>query len=618
MYGDPALGELTDTDRESAAAALQDAERAWDIRAATLSGSGTDEGRQTASVLRGGPAGSDELNSAKRPAFPQALPSHDSTQWEQTLADLINGRIETVLFIEFTSDGVSLIKAVADRSGIPRQTDAGSTKWDSVAPLLDPREEIRRFQLAGGIGTLPVVNRGEFDTAVARWLHGNVPPASCARTIVLVNHRAGWLLLDRAVALLRTMYAPAAELGPASAGPGAPGKAVEHPGTARGTSTEEVVRDALRTAPLLADHTLLLARVDQGTGVVHTDDHVLFPAGSRLRHGETATAEVTVYGWPSDRAPVVLPALAGVADGAEPTLLSARQATLPAFAPTRLSFVLRGPGEVTVHQPTDRSPNDGAANGAWEDGQEIRALLKRLPRRIIRPPAVDVFVTVEMSGAQPEETAERLAFVRDVIAALARRHGSGDGLRVGVVGHYDHVVRETDYTPLPVLLVTAPPGPAQDAVASLAGWQPARREQDTVSSLEDALRKVRSATDRTSARRHRPTERTLLIVGRRPPAPSEQRSVVPACQLGVDWRTELGALQGRGVRVTVRLEESGPYTGNEAGTVQRYTADAWDTLCAGGSFRKGFDTADEVAEDLAPAWRWDGPPCRLALATPLL
>lgn len=94
--------------------------------------------------------------------------------------------------------------------------------------------------------------------------------------------------------------------------------------------------------------------------------------------------------------------------------------------------------------------------------------------------------------------------------------------------------------------------------------------------------------------------------------------MLPACPLGADWRTGLRAIQDRGVRVRTRLERSRPCSGREVDAVERYTADAWNTLSADGSFRQGIDTAADVAEALAPEWRWDGPPCRLALATPLL
>ncbi|MGW2107596.1 hypothetical protein [Streptomyces sp. NPDC001948] len=626
---------MTAEEQESATAALRAAERAWDAGAAELAFAGEDGAARPAALLRGGPAEPGERTRQRWPRHPGGLPEHDSAQGRQALADLIDGGVDALFFVEFTPDCINVIKAVTDAYGIPQQIDAGTTKWSSVVPSLDHRPEFLRFQLAGGIGTLPVSGRRDFDTAVTRWLREFVPPPY-ARSIVLLNRRSGWALLDRAVALLRAAYPPRAEIGPAPAGAdGAPGR-----------DTRDVVREALRTAPLRADHTLLLARVDQGTGTVRTHTHVLFPAGSRLRPGETATAEITVFGGPADRVPVVLPVLAAAARGGSGTVvLSARQTALTAFAPARLAFVLRGPGEVTLAGPESGAPDTGAtggpesgrpnggATGGPESGRpdggatggaagdrpaDVSVLVGRLPRGIIRPPALEVVLTVEMSGAEPAETAERLAFAREVIAALARRPGSGRSLRVGVVGHYDHVVHENSYTPRSVLLLTVPPGPATAARSALAGWRPARREQDTASSLEDALRKVRLTLAGTDNAPHPRAERAVLIVGRRPPGLPAQHDVVPSCPLGADWRTELKSLRARGVRVMTRLDRAQPHVDGPAGPVQRYTAAAWDTLSDGRPFLRGKDSAAAVADALAPAWRWDGPPCRLALATPLL
>ncbi|MFE6493173.1 hypothetical protein [Streptomyces sp. NPDC057748] len=616
---------MTEEEQESATAALRAAEHAWDVRAAELAFADGDCAARPASLLRGGPAEPGERTRQPWPLYPGKLPAHDSAQVRQALADLIDGRVDALLFVEFTPDCINVIKAVTDAYGIPRQTDAGTTKWTSVVPSLDRRPEFLRFQLAGGIGTLPVPGHRDFDTAVTRWLREFVPPPY-ARSIVLVNRRSGWALLDRASALLRAACPPRAEIGPAPTAPdGTPGKDT--------TDTRDAVREALRTAPLRADHTLLLARVDQGTGAVRTHTHVLFPAGSRLRPGETATAEITVFGGPADRVPVVLPVLATAGrDGSGTVVLSARQTALAAFAPARLAFVLRGPGEVTLAGPEAGAPDTGAPSrqaagrldGGATDGaagdrpSDVSALVGRLPRGIIRPPALEVVLTVEMSGAEPAETAERLAFAQEFIAALARRPGSGRRLRVGVVGHYDHVVHENSYTPRSVLLLTVPPGPATAARSALAGWRPARREQDTASSLEDALRKVRLTMAGTDNAPHPRAERAVLIVGRRPPGLPEQHDVVPSCPLGADWRTELNSLRARGVRVMARLDRAQPHVDGPTSPVQRYTAAAWDTLSAGRPFLRGKDSAAAVADALAPAWRWDGPPCRLALATPLL
>ncbi|MCM2430827.1 hypothetical protein [Streptomyces sp. RKAG337] len=484
-------------------------------------------------------------------------------------------------------------------NGIPRQTDAGSTEWRSVAPLLDHRPEIRRFQLAGGIGTLPLVGRADFDTAVANWLKAYVPP-SYAHSLVLLSSRSGWVLLDRAADLLRAAYPLRAEAGPGpepSSGPGVPG-------------AESAVDELLRTAPLLLDHTLLLARFDDRTGAVHPYTEVLFPAGSRLPAGGTATAAVTVHGGIEDGTPVLLPVLAGrpAADGTGAAVLSAPGTELHALGTARLTFELRGPGDVRL---TGRAAP--AENG--RPALDIPALISGLPRRIIRPPGLEVWFTVELSGADTAETAERLDFVGEVVSELARRNG-GAGLRVGVVGHYDHVIHENSHTQRPTLLLPRPAGPAGDVLAELAGWKPALRRQDTTSSLEDALKAVvRLAV--APARAAAATRRTVLIVARRPPAMPVLRGPVPSCPLGADWKHELHALRGHGVRVLTRADQTPPGPPGSPDPVGDYARGTWAALSAEGSFQPGRNAPADVAAELTPAWRSDGPPCPLAFATAL-
>ena len=71
------------------------------------------------------------------------------------------------------------------------------------------------------------------------------------------------------------------------------------------------------------------------------------------------------------------------------------------------------------------------------------------------------------------------------------------------------------------------------------------------------------------------------------------------------------------LRVLARADpDFGP--GAVPGPAQHYASASWSALGADGSFRPGADTADKVAGALTPVWRWDGPPCRLAFATPLL
>ncbi|CAM5440081.1 putative protein OS=Streptomyces lavendulae subsp. lavendulae OX=58340 GN=SLAV_08860 PE=4 SV=1 [Streptomyces lavendulae subsp. lavendulae] len=668
MRGELVLGELTEWDVRRAADALAAAAHAWDVRAAALSGSAgagahegagagtgvsTDASARLAAVVRGGlpGAGQDERGAEcvpqYRPVGPgEGTPVQGPAEWLEILDDLIFGRSRELLFFEFGPDRVNVIKAYLDGNGIPRQKDAGSAEWDSLVPALDPHPEIRRFQLAGGIGEISPVGRRDFDAAVLRWLTESLPPPRDGSTVLLVS-RPGWTLLDRAAAAFRRTRPPRAEL-------------LRRGGDAYGVTTADAVRGVLRTAPLPVDHSLLLARADRRTGAVDVHRHVLFPAGVRLRHGADATATVTVHGGVTGTS-VLLPVLAGPPAGEDtgpgPAVLGVGRAALGPLESARLTFVLRGPGEVALAGPGDgtrpagdggstegRHPPGTTAPGTTAPGTtgpaptapgatapaptpldptplDLTALLTRLPRRIVRPPRLEVFCTVELSGADAAETEERLAFVRDLICSLARDPGTGGGLRVGAVGHYDHAIHENGYAPRPVLLMPpVPAGPAVAALHALDTWHPARRRQDTVSSLEDALTAlVPLAT--APPRAGEAVRRVALIVARRPPAPPRQHGMVPSCPLGADWRAELDRLRAAGVHVLTRADpQTGPPTPPDRAraAVQRYEATAWAELSRGGSFRPGADPAADVAKALSPTWQWEGPPCPLAFASPLL
>ncbi|WP_371675909.1 hypothetical protein [Streptomyces sp. NBC_01276] len=666
MRGDPVLGDLTEEAARRAADALAAAAQGWDVRAVALCGSvapgaganaGANAGAGAGAGTEAGPgAGPDagegsvsgRLAAVVRGGLPQAGPGASGSpldqsagpweevsvrrpaQWLEMLDDLIFGRVRELLFVEFDPDRVNMIKAYLDESGIPRQKDAGSVDWETLAPTLHPHPEIRRFQLAGGIGEISPVDRRDFDAAVLRRLTASLPPPRDRSTVLLVGH-PGWTLLDRAVATLRRSRPLRAELH-------------RRDGQAYGTTTTDAVRGVLRTAPLPVDHSLLLVSADRRTGAVHVHRHVLFPAGVRLRPGADATATVTVHGGATGNTSVLLPVLAGPPAGADtgPTVLGVGRTALGALEPARLTFVLRGPGEIALAGTGDGWPRPHEGGGAQAppapDGAEapdgaapaltalddpdlnLTALVTGLPRRIVRPPRLEVFCTVELSGADSAETEERLAFVRDLIGSLARLSGTGSALRVGAVGHYDHAIHENGYAPRRILLMPpVPAGPAPAALAALDAWEPDRRRQDTVSSLEDALRTlVPLAT--ASPHGDEAVRRVALIVARRPPAPPRQHGMVPSCPLGADWRAEVDRLRAAGVRVMTRADpRTGPTPPDRArAAVERYGATAWAELSRDGSFRPGADTAADVAEALSPTWQWEGPPCPLAFASPLL
>lgn len=606
----PVLGELTPEDVEAARAALAAAGHAWDTRAAVLAAGASERGGvgdRVGAVVRGGPPRPGERapgDSRVSPEpFTQETLGKAAKECEAALDDLLGQRVKELLFIEFRPDEVSMVRVSLGAGGIPRQADAGSAQWSSVAAELDSRDDIRAFQLAGGIGTLPPVSRTDFDTAVLHWLKAYVPP-SYEHSVVLLTPRSGWVLLERAAVTARSVFPLLAELRRGAAVPA-------------GSSTADAVRDVLRTAPLLADHVLTLALADRDTGAVGTHHHVLFPAGSRLGRGETATAEVTVHGGLDAGAPLKLPVFAGrpQRNGPAVPLVALHEAVVGALAPARLTFVLRGPGEVELLDSRTGVPHAG-----HKDAAEIPELLTRLPHRILRPPPLELHLTVELSGADQAETEERLTFARDLLAALARQDPTGTSIRAGAVGHYDHAIHENSHTPRGyTVLPPVPAGPVPVALAAMAAWQPATRGQDLASSLEDALRVVPSGRSAPGGRPSEAVRRILLVVARRPPGQPRQHGIHPACPLGADWRGEVARLRAAGIRVMTRADPvTGTLPADAPGLAARHYADtAWAELGADGYFRPGHDSAAEVAHALLPSWRLEGPPCRLAFAAPL-
>lgn len=603
LQDDPVLGELTARDREVAEAALLAAEHAWDARAAALSARHAEGAGRVAEVTRGGPPRRDE----ERPPATGVADFGVRSGSGGLLDDLHRGHIKELWFVEFTADGLHMMRVTVGEAGIPLQNDAGSMTWRFAVPAFGSDEDVCRFQLAGGIGTLPPVDRREFDAAVLKWLKACLP-AVPDPPVVLLRPPPGWELLERAAAAAREACAPQAELHA--------GSAESMDGTPDRRTTADVVRRLVRTLPLLADRTLLLALCDRDTGAVRPHSHVLFPAGLRLRPGETETAEVTVYGGVTERDALYLPVLAGVpgVDGTGAPVVSMYQIEVGALEPARLTFVLRGPGEVDLVAPGARTLGGRTDPVAVE----VPGLLSSLPRRIVPPPRLELFFTVELSGADQAETEERLSFVRDVVSLLTQRDRADTAIRVGAVGHYDHTVYESTWAEEGILL--QPPvsaRPPAELLAVLDGWSHARRRQDTVSSLEDALR----AVARLASEAPGPAEvhKMVLIVARRPPAPARQHGVVPACPHGVDWRTAHGRLRSHGFRLMARVDPpAGPPPPDPPGQdARRYAEEVWQDLGVDGVFRPGAHSAAAVVRSLAPPWGVEGPDCPLAFAAPL-
>ncbi|MFG2552083.1 hypothetical protein [Streptomyces sp. NPDC048581] len=599
---------MTDRDLESARDALREAEHAWDSRAAALSARRPQSGRRVAEVTRGGAPKRGGNHPPETGRADGGIPSEPG----ELLDGLHQGRFKELSFVEFSAEGLHMIKVTVGESGIPLQNEVGSRTWRSVVQEFDSDEDVRRFQLAGGIGTLPPVDRREFDDAVLRWLTACLP-AVPDPPVVLLRPPSGWVLLERATAAVRGACAFLAELHAGSA---------ELPDdTSARRTTADAVRRLIRTLPLLADYTLLLARADRATGALRPHSHVLFPAGTRLRPGESTTAEVTGYAGIAGRGALCLPVLAGVpaADGTGAPPVSVHQVEFGTLEPTRLTFVLRGPGEVDLVAPDGRAPDDRTPGARLDpDDVDVPRLITALRHcRVVRPQPLELFFTVELSGADSAETEERLTFVRDFTRPLARRDPAGATVRVGAVGHHDHTVYESTWAKEGILLeAPVPTGPPAELLSALGGWSHARRRQDMVSSLEDALEAVTRLwfgyPDPVDVRR------VVLIVARRPPAPPRQEGIVLACPHGKDWRRALALLRSHGVRV-IRVEPAAgsPPPDLQDRAARRYADDAWKELGADGVIPPGADPA-AVAESLALPWRLEGPDLGLAFAAPLV
>lgn len=628
LIGDPVLGAATEEDHQSAAAELAAAAHAWDLGAARRTLSDPAEQEEIAGLLR--PAPADIPHPADGPS-PVVTPAPAVAAGLHALADLLHrlttNELPEVLFVEFGTQGAAVVRAYADAAGLPHARPYAEAPWTELLPGLGPTEALRRFQLAGGIGTVEPVDRLDFDQAVCDWLHA-VMPSACegtgARTTALVLLRGviGWTLLDRAAAVLHDLCAASTESAPAPA-----------LGSGTASATAARVRQLLRGAPLREPHTLLLARA--GTGMadhvpVELTHHVLFEAGLRLDPGETRTTSVVVHGGPpvlppgggaapSETLTVVLPLLAGHYRSGDhrPPILGLPRAELPVFGSAHLTFVLHGPGEIEV------CTDGGHLLGEAPDGPEpnLLALLGRMPRRLLRPRPVELICAVEMSGTDRAEVAERVGFTSDLIRAVERHRRAGGGPRVAVIGYYDHPPRNERQRERKIvrhMQQPAPPGPALRHLRELT--VEVRPRRTLTSALEDALK---SAARMVAGQPTVPVNRVLLVVGGRPPAPSRQEGLVPGCPNAVDWREQLRILRHRGVRVGVRAE---PFTAPAAPGVpsgdrlRRYLSEAWNDLTGTDRLllRPGTDSAEQAALALTAEQSHDTDSSPLAFAAPLL
>ncbi|WP_194293029.1 hypothetical protein [Streptomyces smaragdinus] len=588
LAGDPVLGAPTGADRAALAAEFDAAAYAWDSAAARRARGGPRDDAAIAAVVRGrGPA-------PGGPDGPEPLDG-ESPGLGELLRKLVAGELREVLFVELGVRRIAAVRARAGAAGLPRAESHAEALWTDLVPALDPDGAVCRFQLAGGVGTAKPVDRPEFDEAVRHWLRTALPGA-CRRPgsapVALLLGGARWVLLDRAADVVRETCSVGVETRAAP--------------PAAGESAAARARAVLRTAPLRAPHTLLLAGAGPAADShvpVTLEHRVLFEAGLRLSPGETRTVTVTVHGGPPAAAdpagplPVVLPLLAGRYGPGQPgaALIGLAHTELPALGSRELTFVLRGPGEIEVYAGGSALPTAPGVRDA-----DLDELTRRVPTRLRRPKPLELICAVEMSGPDAAEIAERVRFTDELIRTLEERPGAGGGVRVGVIGYYHHDPRNAHQPVRRHTLSMAPAAPRLARRYLRRLRQEIRPREGLTSSLEDALH---NATVLTAQGPGRPVGRVLLLIGRRPPAPPVQQGLMPACPRGLDWREQLRVLHRRDVRVAVRADPPAPEAGGTAGRAQvhQYISRSWHELTGGDRHRflPGTDSAEHVALALA-------------------
>ena len=603
LFDDPILGAADDEDRKAAATAATTAAHLWDLRAAVLAVPDPGGIGALAGLLRGGPP----VRPLPRPEVPPAQPGGaDPPWWRGLLTELTTGRLTDAVLVLVDADGVRLVTVTSTSTGIPGSSLRAAADWHEVVPALAGDPAVRGFQLAGGIGTLPPVDRAVFDSAVRRWLTAQLPPSQTGAVVLLLNGPSGRVLLDRASEVVRRTYRLRGEL---AAEPTPTGGPVD--------TGADRIRRLLRTAPLRCGHALLMAHAEPGTGTVRLERRVLFSAGTRLRPGESLTASVTVHGGVTDNPAVALPVLVGhhPEGGAEDgDLLVVHRTAVPALGSVVLDFVLHGPGEVTV----SRADGGRMESETPASAVELAELVSRLAQRVEAPPQMDLVCAIEMSGEQVEEAAERVRFVGDLVRHLMEHQGETGAMRLGAIGYYDHLA-QSPYRPRPTVLRRARPGPVRTTLNALRNWPLLQRERDTATSLEDALELAAAFTEPPVGGRNADRTVVVLVIGRRPPGLPHQHSLVPTCPRGVDWREQVGRLRANGVQVMTRTDPPSevPPPDRVGRRLHRHSVEAWRELGRQGAFRPGTDSADTIAQFLAPPWRTHGGSCPLAFADTL-
>jgi hypothetical protein len=531
-------GLPTPEDESEYEALLAAQQRHHDLRAAVLAAVVR---RSHDPVLLDVMAGFCRGGSAGAPAEPELeglIPEVSRRQAESTvgigfaLARLVAGETAAIEFMEIGPDGIAVEKLAVRLDGVPQHVPGTVTPWHDLVHELPREEALRRFRLAGGIGTgwsgnpeaLADAVRDAAARAAATLLRdtstelsedaGSWGAPTARLDYVLVLRAPEWPLLKGAARRVREVLQPVTEIVDLSADP-----------------LPRVVEGIARRAPLRHEYVLALAA--RGLrGTVQLDPYPLFRAGTVIQRHDWPHASLPVRAiFPGVRQ-LVLPVLArGGAEQADWQEVGRAIVDARNGATVTVRVRLERPGAVKFLAPTPLADNGSVPR--WPD------LLRELPRRVPGGMAADVVVLVECGG-NADQARARLDLLDRFLGAV-----SHSDLRVAVVGYRDHRVQASSPLISGSFLDTVERARAWSA--HLRAWEPdrwpppGRTGDDHAAPLEDALDWVatRNMSWRSRARH------LLVVIGRRPPHPLDREDGAPtkALKCKVDWQKTLVKLR---------------------------------------------------------------------------
>lgn len=534
------------------------AQARWDLRAAHLAAAGDESivDKLSDDVRGGRPSHAQIIDAGVRPAV--ALDAGDALEVLATLlASLVGGELRSVAFLCLRPDGVEVLTAGANGFGVTRMTVLDQLwHWLDLAHDLPVDAAKRHFALAGGVGepeeSLHGAGGPAFDpVATFESIAQALPELTLGHgsAVVVVNGAPGWTLITKIADFMAMHYKAATTL--------------VHP---LPDNARSFVESLVRQAPVGRDHKVVLLdpHGEHGhDGRVHLRLGTVFAQGERSskRVGVDLYAPVGATG----RVSVAMVVNEPGTRPAEWQAVDIVDVELPRGHAGRLEIAFDESGDPVYSGLPSR-----AGRRSWPD------LLHSVPRRLSER-RIDVVFAVE-AVAGPG-AAERLALLRDVLAALDNEDGGGQWIRVALLAYGQHHGTGAEERPCDTLALTRP------HLARVEAEQLAPRQNwyDFAAAAEEAL----AATVRQSWRAG--AERVLVTLGSRPPYPRVQGpDHARPCVAGHDWQAEIASLDAAGVR---RLAV---WSDPEWGTVDRVDEPiagraeaAWQALGAGGRLELG-------------------------------